>query len=424
MNASMPASGAGTSSRMTAGTIRRLCISLILAEQGDLIRKGQMVSGASNPLLDPRLSVDALDQLRIDEEGLGFDSLARLGLILRVNRFFRLSTTGVEDYLLMYRSLGDWVELIGQHLSMVGEDVVFTFDTSGSSGPIKHVTHQGRDLQEEVSAHLLGPFAGLAPGTRILALVPPHHIYGFLFTCLLPTQLGSAVIDLHRSAPTAVFRHARAGDLIVGTPLHWDLLQQSGLRLSGGIFGLTSAGPSTFLTWRAPVTLGLSSLTEVYGSTETGGVGTRTEGQAAFQLLGHLRQIDGQIGFRNRDTGVLELQDRLDWLSPTQFHVLGRKDDVVQVAGVNVSPSEIRTVLQAFSGVAEVAVRPGGNRLKAFIVPDPALPDPASFAESLHRHILQTLPAPARPTSLTFGPSLPRNAMGKLCDWEVLTPNG
>jgi 4-coumarate--CoA ligase len=254
-----------------------------------------------------------------------------------------------------------------------------------------------------------------------MALVPPQHIYGFLFACLLPARLDWPVIDLHRAAPTAVFRHAKAGDLIVGTPLHWDLLQQVGLRLPEEVFGLTSAGPSTALTWQAPDTLGLSGLTEIYGATETGGIGTRSSGQAPFKLLQHLRPPNGQVTAPSRGLAPLDLQDKLDWIAPDLFHVLGRKDDVVQVAGVNVSPSEIRKVLEAFAGVSAVTVRPCGNRLKAFVVPDPALSDPAGFAERLQRHILQTLPAPARPTSLTFGSSLPRNSLGKLCDWLIST---
>ena len=115
--------------RLTAETIRRLCINLIFAEQTELVGKGLMARGLLQPLQDPGLSPHDLDGLGIDEEGLGFDSLARLGLILRVNRFFQLSTTGIEDYLLVHRSLGDWVGLIGQHLDMVGNSAVFTFDT-------------------------------------------------------------------------------------------------------------------------------------------------------------------------------------------------------------------------------------------------------------------------------------------------------
>ena len=217
---------------------------------------------------------------------------------------------------------------------------------------------------------------------------------------------------------------ARAGDLIVGTPFHWGLLAEVRARLPDGVFGATSAGPSTAQTWAGCRTIGLTRLTEVYGATETGGIATRAAWGAPFAMLGDLRRVADAIVAPDRRPEALDVQDRLDWVGDDLFHILGRKDDVVQVAGVNVCPAAVRAAILSFDGVGDVAVRPGSERIKAYVVPKTTAADPAAFEQALRHHILHSLAAPARPGSLTFGPSLPRNAIGKLCDWQVAAPNG
>lgn len=89
---------------------------------------------------------------------------------------------------------------------------------------------------------------------------------------------------------------------------------------------------------------------------------------------------------------------------------------MIQVAGVNVSPQHLRGLFLGIEGVAEVAIRPGGLRLKAFVVPAPGIA--AEALEARLTAFTATLPAPARPSAITFGPALPRTPMGKLSDWN------
>lgn len=408
---------AGPDARPEAGlsvdAIARLTASLILAEQAELIARGQMPRETLAILRDPGLTGSAREALTIDEDGLGFDSLSRLGLVLRINRFFGLSATGIEDYLLVRRRFGDWVALIAEHQRRVGADLALTFDTSGSSGPVKHLTHPFHRLLAEIEAHLQGPLSHIAAPGRILAMVPAHHIYGCLMTCILPDRSGCEVVDLCHLSPTAVFRHAQPGDLVIGTPFTWDLVGRCGQNFPEHVAGVTSAGPATAATFAVLQSCGLSRMTEIYGSTETGGLAARTAFEAPFTLLPHLRRMEDEIFCEDQP---LALQDRLAWHNETQFDLLGRKDDVVQVAGVNVSPAQLRAKLLAIEGVTEVAIRSDGARLRALIVPTAGQEDPA-LSERLAR-LLSTLPAPARPAQITFAKALPRNAMGKLCDWD------
>ena len=392
---------------------KRLCIALIAAEQDGLRRDGRLTHAHTigARLLDGT-AADS-DDLLIDEATLGFDSLLMLSLITVLTRFFGLATTGVEDYLLVRRRLGDWADLVAHHFGLVGAQAALTFTTSGSTGAGKAVAHSRRTLESEVAAigSLFQSGAGEQP--RILSMVAPHHIYGFLWSCLLPHHLGRDVCDLYGAAPTRLVREVRPGDLVLGTPFTWAQLAATGLALPDGVSGVTSGAPSTPETWRAGQGLGLVRMIDIYGSTETGGVGWREAEGGAFRLLGDLQFDAGEL---RRCGAVLDLQDRLEWRDARMFSVLGRRDTVVQVAGTNVCPETVRETLLSDPRVRDASIRLDGNRLKAFVVPEIGA-DPATLEPCLRDLLARCLPAPARPDRFTFGATLPRNSVGKPADW-------
>ena len=354
--------------------------------------------------------------MSIDEDGLGFDSLSRLAAAARLNQFFQLHQSGVEDYLLVQRRLGDWIELTTHHFDRFAAagNASITFQTSGSTGQPKHVEHTIADLFEEVVAFskVLGPIQ------QVCALVPPHHIYGFLFTVLMPSHLGVEVVDRRGAAPGSTLGHCTQGDLVVATPYTWGFELASGATVDVSVQGLTSSSPAPRELWLDAHRAQLKRLIEIYGSSETAGIGWREDGASPFQLLPHLNLTNSRQIVRTSGI-LLDPPDRLDWEHDQEgFRPAGRLDAQVQVGGVNVSPMAVAAELETVDGVAEVAVRldRGIGRLKAFVVASPEAP--VNLRQHLNRHALHNLPAPARPTRIDFGPRLPRTALGKLCDWS------
>jgi long-chain acyl-CoA synthetase len=445
--AKMPRSSAGTDTSrppfpkkavetpewLDRGTIRRLIKSLIHVEHERLASAGRIDPCFATRLAAPYITAQDIEALAIDEATLGFDSLSLIDLVLAVNRLFGLHTTGVEDYLMVQRTIGDWTGLVHHHLSLRGPDANFTFMTSGSSGAPREITHSARYLTTEIRAFLMGPMEGFSTvsDVRILALVPAHHIYGFLFTCLLPKIAGFEVLDLCRAGPNAASRLAKAGDIVVGTPFTWQILEKTRSALAPGVCGVTSGAPSTQQTWDGAKALGLDRMIEIYGATETSGIGTRRSFDAPFDLLPHLKMSQDEI-YLHEDTpgGVtnsvadgrpLPLQDNLVWQGKHKFAVAGRKDDMVQIGGVNVSPQHVREVLLAAGGVADAAVRLDLDRLKAFVVPAPRQPpeDDQTLQARLREVLRSKLPAPARPQNIRIGDEIPKNSIGKLTDWDV-----
>lgn len=370
-----------------------------------------MTAGAGALPVGPR------DDIPIGEEGLGFDSLARLGLVARLNRVFGLAATGIEDYLLLEPTFGGWVRLIDTHFRKCGEASTLTFSTSGTTRAPRHITRKLSDLVAEARAHGAHFFPDDAAAGRVLSAVPPFHIYGFMFSVLVPGLTGREVVDLAASGPGAAARPARRGDLVVGTPTTWHAAFASDVVFEDGVTGVTSGAAAAEEIWSGAAGARLCRLDEIYGATESGGIGLRSRPDRPFQLLAHLVRKGDGVHPGQGSSAALPVQDHLDWTSATTFRLAGRIDGAVQVGGVNVWPDAVATWLGEQPGVAAASVRVAEGRLKAFVVPSEPEDRTGALAAQLLGAMNAGLTAPERPVSLTFGRELPLSAMGKPCDW-------
>ena len=125
----------------------------------------------------------------------------------------------------------------------------------------------------------------------------------------------------------------------------------------------------------------------------------------------HLKRRDTQI-IRAATGAELALQDHLAWCDLGKFHIDGRKDTIVQVAGTNVNIDDVSRTILKTDLVKDCAVRLGDGRIKAFVVPK----DGADVEDDL-RQALTALPPVARPEQITFGSELPVTATGKTAAW-------
>ena len=352
------------------------------------------------------------DDTRLDEDGIGFDSLALLEAASRTSEFFHLHEVGIEDYLLIRRTLGSWTDIVVQSLRLKSERL--TFRTSGSTGEPKLCTHAIAVLREEARLH-----AGelMRRGRRrIVSLVPAHHIYGFLFTVLLPAESRLPLLDA-RSGILALRRRLQAGDVVIGTPFFWSLVARQSQTFPDDVLGVTSTAPMPAELRRKLTDLGLADCLEIYGSSETAGIGMRWSADDAFSLFPYW-QKDGD-GLRRR-AGIDPISglrfaptDELAWVGPRHVRPMHRKDGAVQVAGVNVHPIRIATILAEHPSVADCNVGLDGreetSRLVATIVPR----DTHLAIDELEQFACERLSPPERPAFYRIVSELPRSAMGK-----------
>ena len=366
--------------------------------------------------------------------GLALDSLACMQMATAGGTWCNAFETGYEDLFLAKRNVPAWAA--GMHRVALSSGTHITFSSSGTTGVRKHIRHRLSVLMDEarVWADLLSPPKSNAQGTsikRVVVLAPTHHIYGFIWGVLLPMVLKVPVID----ADLEAFPELLAGDLVVAVPDQWTWLADAHHLLGRWpteVKGVSSTAPLPAQVHRrltdatgtadAVATAPLAQLLHVYGSAETAGLAWRDDPVQPYMLAAmRVRTLTDGIALVRPPGDPIELaiQDELSWVDHQHFHVVARIDQSVQVAGHNVSPAWVCAQFASHPNVQEVAVRLNSSshppRLKAFIVLKQA--DQLYMRPQLETWAHENLPWYANPASFTYGASLPRSSMGKLCDW-------
>jgi acetyl-CoA synthetase len=101
------------------------------------------------------------------------------------------------------------------------------------------------------------------------------------------------------------------------------------------------------------------------------------------------------------------------------FWVMGRIDDVINVAGHRLSTMEVESALVAHAKVAEAAVvgRPDdlkGQAIVAFVTPKSGVVADDALAKELREHVAGQIGALARPEEIRFAEALPKTRSGKI----------
>ncbi len=265
--------------------------------------------------------------------------------------------------------------------------VLYLF-TSGSTGKPTLVPKTFRQIEVEVD------FISTLfdhPG-RVATMVPWCHIWGLLSSFFVPLRAGGVCDLIAGVSGRTVLERAAGGllDLVVAVPAYYQAMVRL---LEAGVVGPVPPG-CRFASSSAPMTAELRSaftagsgcrLTDIYGSTEAGGIAFRHEdGPWTVQPHVAIRVDDAgalwvkspSVSFETAD-GFYPIGDKV---RPTDrgFVLLGRGDDVVKIGGRRIALGEIQAALEACPDVLRAAVfaveRRRALRLAAVI--EPAVKDP------------------------------------------------
>lgn len=348
----------------------------------------------------------------IDEDGAGVDSVSRLGVAARVSEFFDLAPFGLDDPLLLAPRLGDWIDIVEHRLA--SGPAVITVRTSGTTGTPRACPHRAEHLIAEVSAP-----GALQGSGRIFSTVPPHHIYGFLFTVLAPALLDRPVLSAQTRMPGSLLAETRAGDVIVATPHFWHGLLGHGRASVQALHGVSAGSPLDDELLAQARAAGID-LQDTYGASETGGIGRRSA-PGAFALMPHLAWAEDGVTLRRRhDRSTVDPPDCLERVGHG-FRLGTRLDGALSVAGVTVDPAKVGRILLDEDGVAACAVRLDRSRrparLAATVVPHCGAEE-AALKARLEQRCTALLRAPERPITFDFAETLPLSPMGKPLGWQ------
>ena len=237
--------------------------------------------------------------------------------------------------------------------------------TSGSTGAPEPWTKTAAQLLGE--ALLLSEVFGVGLSDRVLATLPPQHIYGLLFGVLLPLVSGAAFLrstPLHAESVGARARESSA-TVLVSVPAHLKYLAALEPSEAARFRLLFSSGaPLDALLAQALPRLAHEAH-EILGSTETGGMASRRP--AVEERWRPLPGVHVEVGPEGRlllDSPFLDASaarpfhcaDRIELAADGAFRHLGRVDDVVKVAGKRLALSELERMLRAIEGVRDAAV--------------------------------------------------------------------
>lgn len=315
-------------------------------------------------------------------------------------------------------------QLDGDALLLDADALVAIGFTSGSTGQPRPYTKTWRSFSTSTAQNLAALDGLLAAGevTRVVATVPPQHMYGMEMTVLLPL-LGSVAVHSDRPLfPADVVRalqDSATPPLLVTTPVHLRALVASGLALPplAGIVSATAPLPPELAT-QAEARFGCE-VREVFGSTETCVFARRrTARDAAWTPLPGVRlapQPDGTAVHAPHLAEPVVLADLMEIHADGRFELRGRNADLLDIAGKRASLGDLTRKLLALPGVEDGVVFQlddedaiGVRRIAALVVA-PQLDD----ADILHA-LRQQLDPVFLPRPLRRVAALPRNETGKL----------
>lgn len=312
-----------------------------------------------------------------------------------------------------------------------------TLCTSGSSGEAKLIDKSLRQLANEVEAleQLWGEQLGQA---TILGSVATQHIYGLLFRVLWPLCSGRAFLRRAQPFPEDLQRES----LATGNDFAWvaspallkrmgDNLNWPALRAVRQVFSSGGALPSETAAELQDL-LGQWP-TEIYGSSETGGIAWRQGGELWTPFAGvelgqnaegalHLTSPYLPAGHREQTADAVELR------ADGRFALRGRLDRIIKLEEKRISLPMLEQALSSHEWLSDArlgVVQEGRAYLGALVALSPAglhalrNQGRKTVTETLRRHLAGHCEAIALPRRWRLLAQLPYNNQGKLAQATV-----
>lgn len=319
----------------------------------------------------------------------------------------------------IYGRLADVIELPeGDYYA--SQPCVLQF-SSGTTGDPKLISRTWTEIDTELQGY--NQALNADSDEQPIIWVPVTHSFGLLTGVFASLMRGAEPIVLTGKNPRFWDRmlQEHAKHLVYAVPylLHLYLSIKPAVRMHRVV---TSGSPLT-----DPLLQQLQDVSQEviqqYGCSELGCVSVARRPHSASdvgQLLPHLELktpgrmeepaewviSNGSIELQTRDLGYRDGNGRM--------HLLGRLDDLINVSGQKVIPSEVEQILLRHPGVREAVVFRGqhpvwGESVRAIIVPD-GEPD----EDAVRQWCMRQLPPYKIPSSYIWAASIPRNDNGKI----------
>lgn len=300
-------------------------------------------------------------------------------------------------------------------------EIAVRMTTSGTTERPRYVVK----AMEQLLAELDVLATAIAPARCVLSTVPLSHLYGLLFGALLPLRTGARIVSHEALLPAdiAAILEREQVDLMISTPAH--LRAMADAAMPRGLRVISSGA-------RMPpeLHLGLATghgwqVTDVLGSTETGGIATRTHPMYPWTPLPGVTVSapEGQLVVESAWCGAdrVELDDRVEIKPGGSFTYLGRNSELLKIAGKRAHAHDLEATVRAVPGVTDCAVlahAAAGKEARVALAVTLAH-EAAVGREEITDAIRRQFDAVFVPRMIKFVPAIPRTERGKL-DGEAL----
>jgi len=264
---------------------------------------------------------------------------------------------------------------------------------------------------------------GLTADISLVATVPPQHMYGLETSIMAPLVSG---VSIHTGRPffpddvRAALQEVPERRVLVTTPVHLHACVKAGLCWPETAWLISATAPlSPELAAQAEAAFNAPVL-EIYGCTEAGSIASRhTLSGDRWRVYDGFKLTGGELSGAHLPEPVI-LGDVVEAYSATEFRLLGRSEDLINIAGKRSSLAYLNHQLSEIPGVVEgVFLMPaetgtGVDRLIALVVA-PQLGERQLLAALAERLDPVFLPRP-----LIRVETLPRNETGKTTQESLL----
>ena len=278
----------------------------------------------------------------------------------------------------------------------------------------------------------------LSTDAIVVGSAPHYHIYGLLFRIVFPLLSGRVFRDEPVTAAAGLNQVAQVSDAVifVTTPSAAAHIDWPQVTASAAKFAAVFSSGGQLAQKNAEIlveSLGCS-LSEIYGSTETGGIAYKTwrRGEAAPAYWHNLPDVEtsaddiGLLLVRSPATGGVwtATADVVAMAPNGDFELIGRSDRIVKIAERRISLRRIEEIIESNPNVDCAAAVCGRNKNREGIYAAVQLSEAGKrFVESvgngglnasLTQSLAQHIPAVALPKLWRHVEALPKTPLGKI----------
>jgi len=321
--------------------------------------------------------------------------------------------------------------------SINGDETSIIMFTSGTTGKPKAVKQRLREFEND-NLFILSKWGEEFPERKLCSTVNQHHIYGLLFSILLPFTSGIPFRRQRIRFPEEFEKLTDAKYMIVSVPAFLkravEIEQSENLNLispwiftSGGLLDFDTAQKTSQVFGFWPV--------EIYGSTETSGIAWRSSDKGPQWTVFDNARIscnkEGCLLIRSpyiNDPAGFETADLAEIIDEEHFLLKGRLDSLVKIEEKRISLLEMgnRILESGFAAdVCIIAMEERRQYLAAAIVFNDKGREKFSFFEKQKinnywkEYLLQYFESTVIPKKWRYIEAMPVNTQGKKNKEEI-----